>query len=151
MYAKAQLIGNLGKDPTFRTIQSGKEVCNFSIATSKKINGQKVTTWWNVTSWDERKNKVIKDYVRKGDRVFVEGELISREWNDKDGNKRTSVEVDISFNGSIVLPPNPDRADGDGAAAGGGRAADRSGEFGDKPAGGRPSHWDDDLDDDVPF
>lgn len=162
MYAKGQLIGNLGKDPEFRSV-GGKEVCNFSIATSKKIKGVKVTTWWNITSWDERKNKVINDYVFKGSKVFVEGELIQRKWTDKNQIERTVVEMDISYQGSITLLGDKQSADSegtDGHTRSGGTVADRP--HGDdhqtqrerEPAGSidrARRAWDDDLNDDVPF
>jgi len=94
---KALLIGNLGKDPELRFTTAGKAVCNFSVATSESYTdaqGQKVekTDWHNVVVW-EKQAENCKKYLSKGSKVFVEGKIQTREWEDKQGGKRYTTEI----------------------------------------------------------
>lgn len=95
---KVILIGNLGKDPEVRHLENGAVVANFSIATSEsytdKNTGQKVenTDWHDVVVW-RGLAEVVEKYVRKGYKVYVEGKLRKRSWQDKEGNTRYSTEV----------------------------------------------------------
>jgi single-strand DNA-binding protein len=91
------LIGRLGKDPEIKVTESGKKVANFSIATSKHYkdssgNKQENTSWHNIVAW-ENVAKVIQNYVKKGSLIQIVGELSSRTYTDKQGNKRYLTEV----------------------------------------------------------
>lgn len=94
---KVQLIGNLGNDPEIITLDSGKKLAKFSIATNehyKNAKGEKVTEtqWHNVVAWGKTA-EIIESYVSKGKEVAVEGKLTTRSWEDKEGNKRYTTEV----------------------------------------------------------
>lgn len=94
---KVQLIGNLGNDPEVISLESGKKLAKFSIATNetyKNAKGEKITDtqWHNVVAWNKTA-EVIEQYVAKGSEVAVEGKLTSRSYEDKDGNKRYITEV----------------------------------------------------------
>jgi single-strand DNA-binding protein len=94
---KVMIIGNLGRDPEMRYTPSGKPVTTFSVATNHvwvDTTGQKhsETEWFNVVCWNSLA-EICKDHLSKGDRVYVEGRLQTRHWEDADGNQRTSVEI----------------------------------------------------------
>ena len=94
---KVQLIGNLGNDPEIITMDSGKKLAKFSIATNesyKNAQGEKVTDtqWHNVVAWGKTA-EIIEEYVTKGKEVAVEGKLTTRSYDDKEGNKRYTTEV----------------------------------------------------------
>ena len=94
---KVQLIGNLGNDPEIITMDSGKKLAKFSIATNdiyKNAQGEKVTDtqWHNVVAWGKTA-EIIEEYFTKGKEVAVEGKLTSRSYDDKEGNKRYITEV----------------------------------------------------------
>ncbi|NQY68836.1 MAG: single-stranded DNA-binding protein, partial [Flavobacteriales bacterium] len=95
---KVILIGNLGKDPEVRHLENGAVVANFSIATSEsytdKNTGQKVenTDWHNIVVW-RGLAEVVEKYVKKGHKVYIEGKLKTRSWQDKEGNTRYTTEV----------------------------------------------------------
>jgi single-strand DNA-binding protein len=103
------LIGNVGKTPEIRSTQDGKEIASFSIATSeswKDRNGERQTKteWTNIVVFNESLVKVVKSYVKKGSKLYIEGALQARKWTDKDGADRYSTEVVLkAYNGSIVL------------------------------------------------
>lgn len=99
-YAKVQLIGNLGKDPEARFSQSGTETTRFSLAVNRndrQADGsfQDTTDWYNCTAFGNT-GKVVQDYLKKGSKVFLEGRLQIRQYDDKDGIRRTSVDVTVS-------------------------------------------------------
>ncbi|MCW9037586.1 MULTISPECIES: single-stranded DNA-binding protein [Altibacter] len=94
---KVQLIGNLGNDPEILTLESGKKLAKFSIATNESYKNQKGervtdTQWHNVVAWGKTA-EIVESYVTKGKEVAVEGKLTTRSWDDKDGNKRYTTEV----------------------------------------------------------
>jgi len=94
---KVQLIGNLGNSPEITTLESGKKVAKFSLATNetyKNAKGEKVTDtqWHNIVAWNKTA-EIIEKYLEKGSQVAIEGKLTSRSWDDKDGNKRHITEV----------------------------------------------------------
>lgn len=94
---KVILVGNVGKDPEVRHIDSGVAVANFSLATSESYtakNGEKVTTteWHNIVMW-RGLAEIAEKYVKKGKQLYIEGKLRTRSWDDKDGNKRYTTEV----------------------------------------------------------
>ncbi len=100
MRNKVQLIGNLGKDPEVRTLDSGKKMARFTLATNenyKNAKGEKVTEtqWHQLVAWGKTA-EVIEQYVQKGQEIAVDGKLITREWNDKEGIKRYTTEIVVS-------------------------------------------------------
>ncbi|MFZ2095444.1 MAG: single-stranded DNA-binding protein [Anaerolineales bacterium] len=94
---KVMIIGNLGRDPEMRYTPSGRPVTTFSVATSRSWNtseGEKhvETEWFNVVAWSNLA-EICKQYLTKGQQVYIEGRLQTRHWDDQDGNKHTSVEI----------------------------------------------------------
>jgi len=88
---KAILIGNVGKEPELRKTQSGISVANFSLATSKKVKGEDKTEWHRIVAWDKLA-EIIEKYLHKGDKVMIEGEIETREY-EKDGRKVYTTEI----------------------------------------------------------
>jgi single-strand DNA-binding protein len=103
MYAlknKVQLIGNLGNTPEVKTIESGKKLARFSVATNesyRNAKGEKVTetTWHNLVAWG-KVAEIAEKYLTKGKEVAIEGKLINNSYTDKDGNKKYSTEVQVN-------------------------------------------------------
>ena len=94
---KVMIIGHLGRDPEMRYTPSGRPVTTFSVATSRSWNtsdGERRsdTEWFNVVSWGSLA-EICKQYLSKGQQVYIEGRLQTRRWEDDDGNKRTTVEI----------------------------------------------------------
>ena len=94
---KVILVGRLGRDPESRFTGSGQAVCNFSLATDRSYkdrNGQtqKHTEWHKIVAWGKLA-EICQKYLKKGSQIFIEGRIQSRQWDDKDGNKRTSFEI----------------------------------------------------------
>lgn len=126
---KVILVGNLGRDPETRRLANGDPVVNLRIATSEtwrdKQSGERreKTEWHSVVIFNENLAKVAEQYLRKGSKVYVEGQLQTREWQDKDGQKRYSTEVVLQrFRGELTL------LDGrEGAGGGGGREVEDMG------------------------
>jgi single-strand DNA-binding protein len=94
---KVILIGNLGKDPELRSTPGGQSVCNFSLATSEqwtdKAGEKHERTEWNRVVFWGKPAEIIKQYAQKGQRLYVEGKLQTRSWDDKDGSKKYSTEI----------------------------------------------------------
>ena len=96
---KVILLGRLGKDPEIRSMQNGKRVANFGLATSKRWKDRETqeqkeaTTWHNIVVFNEGLVGIIEQYVKKGSQIYVEGEIQTRKWQDKDGNDRFTTEV----------------------------------------------------------
>ena len=157
---KVILVGNLGADPEARSLNNGGEVVNMRVATSEQWkdrdgNRQERTEWHNVVIFNENLGRVAKSYLRKGSKVYLEGQLQTRKWTDQSGNDRYSTEVVLQrFRGELVLLDSRD-------SGGGGRGAfgdDFSEDFGGGGGGSsrqqsrpQPAAFDTDLDDDVPF
>lgn len=94
---KVMIIGNLGRDPEMRYTPSGKPVTTFSVATSRTWStseGEKreETEWFNIVAWSSLA-EICKQYLTKGQQVYIEGRLQTRHWDDQEGNKHTSVEI----------------------------------------------------------
>ena len=97
---KVQLIGNLGNDPEIITLESGKKLAKFSLATNeyyKDADGQKQTKteWHNLIAWNKTA-EIIEKHITKGKEIAIEGKLTNRSWDDKEGNKRYTTEVVVS-------------------------------------------------------
>jgi single-strand DNA-binding protein len=96
---KVTLIGNLGNDPEIRATKDGKEIANFSLATSEswkdKMTGERKdkTEWHRVVVFNEGLVSVIKSYVKKGSKLYIEGQLQTRKWTDNEGHERYTTEV----------------------------------------------------------
>jgi single-strand DNA-binding protein len=167
---KVILVGNLGADPESRSFQNGGEVVNLRIATSESYkdregNRQEKTQWHTVAIFAEGLAKVAKNYLRKGSKVYLEGQLETRKWQDKDGQDRYSTEVVLRpYSSSLVMLDGREGGGGGGGRGGGGSSYDDGGFGGGGGSGGygggrssgggssrpQPAAFDD-LDDDVPF
>ena len=154
---KVILIGNLGKDPEIRTLNSGDRVCNLRIATSEtwrdKATGERKekTEWHQVVIFNENIVKVCENYLKKGSTVYVEGSLTTRKYTDQQGVEKYTTEVVIQrFNGNLTMLGG--RGDG-GGSGGGGRSDD---DYGSGFSSGGPARSSGpkesyDLNDDIPF
>lgn len=145
MFNKVMLIGVLGADPEVRSFQNGGKVCNLRVATCEKWKDkntgekQERTEWHTVAIFNDGLVGVAERYLRKGSKVFIEGKLETRKWQDQSGNDRYSTEVVLrGFGGTLTML--------DGAQGGGQRTPD--GSQGAPIDNGRTN---DDLDDDIPF
>jgi single-strand DNA-binding protein len=120
---RAQLIGNLGKDPEVRTMQSGAKAVSLSIATSDSWRDddgkrQERTEWHRVVIFNEKLGELAEKYLKKGAKVFVEGTLRTRKWEDKEGAERTTTEIQLSpYNGVLKFLDSKRDDDGDDAEA----------------------------------
>ena len=157
---KVILVGNLGADPEARSLNNGGEVVNMRIATSeswkdKDGNRQERTEWHNVVIFNENLGRVAKNYLRKGSKVYLEGQIQTRKWTDQTGNDRYTTEIVLQrFRGELVLLD----ARGEGGSGGGFGGGGGYGDEGGLGGGGsrpqqrpQPAAFDTDLDDDVPF
>ncbi len=167
---KVILIGNLGRDPEVRTLPSGDRVVSFSVATTEswrdKNSGERRerTEWHNISIFNENLGKIAEQYCRKGSKVYLEGQLATREYTDKDGNQRKATDVVLQrFRGELtLLDSKGGRSEGadydqqggyEGGGGGFGRSSPMQRTAGDRApspssGGGRLS---DQLDDDIPF
>ena len=107
---KVILLGNLGRDPDIRSMQSGKKMASFSIATSKRWKDRNTqeqkenTSWHNIVVFNEGLVDVIEKYVKKGSKIYVEGELSTRKYQDNDGNDRYTTEVVLQgYNSNLTM------------------------------------------------
>jgi single-strand DNA-binding protein len=165
---KVIIIGNLGRDPEVRTFQNGGKVCNLRIATSEnwkdKSTGERreKTEWHSVAIFNEGLVRVAEQYLRKGSKVYIEGQLQTRKWQDQSGADRYSTEIVLQgFNGTLTMLDGRDGGSGGGGGGGGGDyGGDSGGGYGGEgdrggPSGGggggggsAPSR---DFDDEIPF
>ncbi len=157
---KVILVGNLGRDPEVRTMQDGNPVVNLSLATSENWRDRNTgerrekTEWHRVVIFNERLAEVAQKYLRKGSKIYVEGQLQTRKWTDQSGQEKYTTEVVLQrFRGELTMLDT--RSEGGGAFgggssdygggdAGGGYGGDSGGSGGPAPGGG-------DLDDEIPF
>jgi len=91
-FNKITIVGYLGRDPELRYTPQGTPVCDFSVATTEKQKDNEVTTWFKITMWGKM-GELASQYLTKGLQVYIEGRLSQREWQDREGNTRTSLEV----------------------------------------------------------
>ena len=163
---KVILVGNLGADPESRSLNNGGEVVNIRVATSESWkdrdgNRQERTEWHNVVIFNENLGRVAKNYLRKGSKVYVEGQLQTRKWTDQSGNDRYTTEIVLQrFRGELVLLDSREGGSGGGFGGGSGGYSDDFGGGGSSFGGGggskpqqrpQPAAFDTDLDDAVPF
>ena len=160
---KVILVGNLGADPEIRRTQDGRPVANLRLATSEswkdKTTGERreKTEWHRVVIFNENLCRIAEQYLKKGSKVFIEGQLQTRKWQDQSGQDRYSTEVVLQgFRGELTLL---DRAGAGGAGGGELGAEEAGGEFGSSGptrkvaaaagAGARSPRGD--MDDEIPF
>ena len=162
---KVILVGNLGQDPEARTFSNGGEVVNLRVATSENWkdrdgNRQERTEWHSVAIFNENLGRVAKNYLRKGSKVYLEGQLQTRKWQDQNGNDRYTTEIVLQkFRGELVLLDSREGGSGGSFGGGGGYGDDFGGGSGGFGSGTgskpqqrpQPAAFDTDLDDDVPF
>ena len=155
---KVILVGNLGRDPESRSTQDGTKVVNLSVATSEnwkdRNSGERRerTEWHRVVIFNERLAEVAEKYLRKGSKVYLEGQLQTRKWTDQSGQEKYTTEVVIGrFRGELTML---DGRGGDGTPAGGGYSEPSEGGFSGSSGGGggrAPAPAGGDLDDEIPF
>ncbi|MGB5078381.1 MAG: single-stranded DNA-binding protein [Sphingorhabdus sp.] len=167
---KVILVGNLGADPEVKSFQNGGRVCNLRIATSEdwkdRTTGEKKerTEWHQVVLQSDGLVGVAERFLRKGSKVYIEGQLRTRKWQDASGNDRYTTEISIGgFDGKLVMLDGAKGGSGGGSsnegwsggASSGGSAPAGGGQSGNNWSGGAAGFgggdFDNDLDDDVPF
>ncbi|MEX3315595.1 single-stranded DNA-binding protein [Sulfitobacter sp. PS-8MA] len=167
---KVILIGNLGRDPEVRSFQNGGKVCNLRIATSETWKDRNTgerrekTEWHSVAIFQEGLVRVAEQYLRKGSKVYIEGQLQTRKWQDQSGNDRYSTEVVLQgFGGTLTMLDGPGGGSGGGGGGGGygggGGGNDYGGGYDSGPSqggggnygGGGGGGGSRDLDDEIPF
>jgi len=158
---KVILVGNLGADPEIRRTQDGRPIANLSVATSEswrdKNSGERreKTEWHRVVIFNEGLCKIAENYLKKGSKVYLEGQLQTRKWQDQSGQDKYSTEVVLQgFNGNLTMLDGRNEGGGRGGDYGGGgdfgggsSGGDRGGSSGGFGGGGSSR----DLDDDIPF
>ncbi|MEL6509120.1 MAG: single-stranded DNA-binding protein [Pseudomonadota bacterium] len=160
---KVIIVGNLGRDPEVRTFQNGGKVCNLRIATSENWKDRNTgerkerTEWHSVAIFSEPLARVAEQYLRKGSKVYIEGQLETRKWQDQSGQDRYSTEVVLRpYKSELTMLDG--RGEG-GGGGGGGYMSDQSGGgyggndqgggYGGGSGGGAPAGGD--IDDEIPF
>jgi single-strand DNA-binding protein len=151
---KVILIGNLGRDPEVRTFPDGGKICNLRIATSEtwrdKASGERRerTEWHNVVLRGDGLIRVAEQYLKKGSKVYIEGQLQTRKWQDQSGQDRYSTDVVVAgIGGALTM------LDGRGEGGGGGYSdpGSRDGGYGGGSGGGGFNRGPADMDDEIPF
>lgn len=148
---KVILVGNLGRDPEVRQTQDGRPIVNLALATSEswkdRNSGERRerTEWHRIVIFSEGLARIAEQYLRKGSKIYVEGQLQTRKWQDKDGQDRYTTEIVLqNYNSNLTMLDG--RRDSQGGSMGGGGGGDFGG--GSAPSGGGQSF---ELDDDIPF
>ena len=156
MLNKVMLIGNLGADPETRFTQDGTCVCNLRLATTEKFKNrageqQEKTEWHRVVLWG-RLGEIANQYLKKGARVYIEGKIETRKWQDRDGNDKYTTEVRANemkmLGGGSGRSGGGESSGGAFPAQGGGGAAPKGG---NDPFASAPDFGDVPVDDDIPF
>ncbi|MEO0939737.1 MAG: single-stranded DNA-binding protein [Pseudomonadota bacterium] len=158
---KVILVGNLGRDPETRTFQNGGKVCNLRIATSENWKDRNTgerrerTEWHSVAIFNENLARLAEQYLRKGSKVYIEGKLETRKWQDQSGQDRYSTEVVLRpYAGELTFLDSRDGGGGGGGYGGGGGGQmgydDRGGGYDDRGSAPSPAPSRD-LDDEIPF
>lgn len=166
---KVIIVGNLGADPEVKSFQNGGRICNLRIATSEdwkdRTTGEKKerTEWHSVVLQSDGLVGVAERFLKKGSKVYIEGQLRTRKWQDQSGNDRYTTEISVAgFDGKLVMLDSARSGSGgsgndgwSGGSSGGGQGSGSSGQGGGNWSGGSSGFgggdFDNDLDDDVPF
>ena len=154
---KVILVGNLGRDPEVRRTGAGDPIVSFSVATSEswrdKASGERKerTEWHNIVIFNENLGKIAEQYCKKGTKIYLEGQLQTREYTDRDGNQRKTTEVVLTrFRGELTLLDSRGRGD-EASNNSFGRASPMEQAPDRPPAATGPSRAADIIDDDIPF
>lgn len=167
---KVMIIGNLGRDPEVRSFPNGGKVCNLTVATSErwrdKSSGEnrEKTEWHRVSIFSEGLVRVCEQYLKKGSKVFIEGQLQTRKWQDQSGADRYSTEIVLQgFNGTLTMLDGRDGVGSGGGSGGSYGGGDSGGGYGGGDSGGgygggntgggsqSGGGGNSDLDDEIPF
>ncbi len=158
---KVILVGNLGRDPEIRSLQDGNKVANLSLATSEtwrdRNSGERRerTEWHRVVIFDEKLCEVAEKYLRKGSKIYIEGQIQTRKWQDQSGHDKYTTEVVLNrFRGALTMLDSRRDAEGGGDYGGGGSYGGDTpsgGGDGGSGGGGGPAPSGGDLDDEIPF
>ncbi len=169
---KVMLIGNLGQDPEVKSFQNGGRIANLRIATSESWKDRNTgerkerTEWHTVVLQSDGLVGVAERFLRKGSKVYIEGQLRTRKWQDQTGNDRYTTEISVGMNGTLTMLDGAQGGGGGGQRGGGGGDWDRGGGSSGGGSSGGGSSWGqtgggsrsggsggfaDDLDDDIPF
>ncbi len=155
---KVILVGNLGTDPEVRTFSNGNKVCNFSLATSERWKDRNTgeqkekTEWHRIAIFSEGLVRVAEQYLRKGSMIYIEGQLQTRKWQDKDGSDRYSTEVVLQgFNSNLTMLGSRGDSGGGGGFSGPPSGGAQSGGGMSQPSSGAPAFDSGGSDDDIPF
>lgn len=165
---KVIIVGNLGRDPEVRSFSSGGKVCNLRIATSEtwrdRQSGERKerTEWHSVAIYNENLVKIAEQYLRKGSKVYVEGQLETRKWQDQNGQDRYTTEITLrQFRGELTLLDGRDGGGSGGGQGGGGYGGGyddgpsygggSSGGSSNAPSGGQSGGGRSSFDDEIPF
>ena len=167
---KVILIGNLGADPEVRTFQNGGKVCNLRIATSENWKDRNTgerrekTEWHSVAIFSEPLARVAEQYLRKGSKVYIEGQLETRKWQDQNGQDRYSTEVVLRpYRSELTMLDGRNDGNGGGGGGyggggggnygggGGGYSGGNDGGYGGGSSGGGGGAGGSDMDDEIPF
>jgi single-strand DNA-binding protein len=155
---KVILVGNLGRDPEIRSTQDGVRIANLSLATSEnwrdKNTGERreKTEWHRVVIFNERLVEVAEKYLRKGSKIYIEGQLQTRKWQDQSGQDKYSTEVVLNrFRGELTMLDSRRDAEAQGAGDYGGAPSGGAPSGGSGSGGGPAPSGGGDLDDEIPF
>ena len=153
---KVILVGNLGADPEIRRTQDGRPIANLRLATSESWRDRNTgerrekTEWHRVVIFSEGLCKIAEQYLRKGSKVYVEGQLQTRKWQDQSGQDRYSTEVVLQgFNSALTMLDG--RGEGGASGGGGGGGFSDSPGGGDQSGGSQDGGFSRDMDDEIPF
>jgi single-strand DNA-binding protein len=161
---KVILVGNLGRDPEVRNMQNGDPIVHLNLATSEqwkdKNSGERreKTEWHRVVIFNENLGRIAQQYLRKGSKIYIEGQLQTRKWQDQSGQEKYTTEIVLNrFRGELTMLDS--RADGGGGGGGGGNYGgggggggfDDNGGGGGGGGGGGSGGGGGDLDDEIPF
>lgn len=149
---KVILVGNLGADPDVRSTSDGRPIVNLSIATSERWRDRnsgeqrEKTEWHRVVIFSEGLAKVAEQYLRKGAKVYIEGQLQTRKWQDQSGQDKYTTEIVLQgFNSTLTM------LDGRNESGGGGFSGPQGGGGSQRPAASAPAFESGGSDDDIPF
>ncbi|MEM1365825.1 MAG: single-stranded DNA-binding protein [Pseudomonadota bacterium] len=164
---KVILVGNLGADPEIRRTQDGKAIANMSVATSESWRDRNTgerrekTEWHRVVCFNDGLNKVIEQYVKKGTTVYLEGNLVTRKWQDQNGQDKYTTEVVLQpYTGVLTMLGGRNDGGGGGQMGGGGGGGQMGydgpssgggGGYGGQSGGGSGGGFGGGIDDDIPF
>jgi single-strand DNA-binding protein len=152
---KVILLGNVGKDPEIRSTAGGTTVASFSLATADRQkdqqgNWQDKTEWHNLVAFN-RTAEIIRDYVKKGTQLYVEGKIQTRSWDDKESGQK-KYRTEILVNEMSLLGGGPGRGEGAGASSGGGYSRSNTASYDQRTPAAQPEFADQGItDDDIPF